>query len=567
MKKRFRYVKLRDGEYAHEVLRSSQLLLEDLNTPVSLSVFLLIKYNEWNQIADKEINPLDYNSSDNFRKDYQAVSILRKFEGLRTTYDRSARALEKFLEAESVCKRTNENLSSREWILNRPFRSELLFRVQKEISTILGRCPELSELDFEFGPGASLSCKGSSVSTYHKLSTLPEITLSGWHKAKSYIMSNRHLLDAFWVDADIAGAFSILGRPQIRIVNWNRLSFVPKTAKTDRAICVEPTLNSFFQKGIGNYIRNRLRLFGLPIEKQQSINARFAKQGSIYGDFATIDLSAASDTISAGLVSQLLDGEWFDLLDSFRCFNTLLPDGEILVNEKFSSMGNGFTFELETLIFYALVRVIRRINNIEKEVMTYGDDIIVPTEIADETILALQEFGFTINPEKTFTTGPFRESCGKDYFSGQNVRPYFAKRNGDHFTDYYSLANGIRHAAFRSMSETDFCDPSYRRAWISVIGQIPRKFRCFGPSWLGDQVLWCSRREHLSYQRSEYLFHTVRLSGPKSDTSRFRSGVILCGAALGEASRFALRGRVTSLEVTPFSKSFWSWWDGSWLDG
>jgi hypothetical protein len=58
----------------------------------------------------------------------------------------------------------------------------------------------------------------------------------------------------------------------------------------------------------------------------------------------------------------------------------------------------------------------------------FGDDIIVPTKAYERTLRLLRLLGFTPNPEKSFGSGSFRESCGHDYYHGYNVRPVFVRK-------------------------------------------------------------------------------------------------------------------------------------------
>jgi hypothetical protein len=90
---------------------------------------------------------------------------------------------------------------------------------------------------------------------------------------------------------------------------------------------------------------------------------------------------------------------------------------------KFSSMGNGATFCIETLLFAAACYAVG-----SKEFSVYGDDVIIETELF-EAYKALTGFlGFTINEEKSFTSGPFRESCGGDYYDGIDVTPVYIRQ-------------------------------------------------------------------------------------------------------------------------------------------
>ena len=88
-------------------------------------------------------------------------------------------------------------------------------------------------------------------------------------------------------------------------------------------------------------------------------------------------------------------------------------------------MGNGFTFPLETLIFWALTA--SACEGDVDSVSVYGDDIICPRERADDVIDTLTMCGFKINLEKSFVEGPFRESCGCDYYKGIDIRPFYKK--------------------------------------------------------------------------------------------------------------------------------------------
>jgi len=226
-----------------------------------------------------------------------------------------------------------------------------------------------------------------------------------------------------------------------------KLMFVPKNAKTDRSIVIEPILNAFFQKGYGCYIRNRLARFGVNL-RDQSRNQSLACVGSMDGSLATVDLSAASDSISYELVWSLLPYDWAERLSQLRTRYVSLPlglqnpllrvrsgdgrgtpfVGNVIELEKFSSMGNGFTFELESLLFYAIAcGVCTSLHLPTCDVSVYGDDIIIPSAAYSRLHEVLSYCGFTVNQTKSFSDGPFRESCGSDYHKGFDIRPFYQK--------------------------------------------------------------------------------------------------------------------------------------------
>jgi hypothetical protein len=54
----------------------------------------------------------------------------------------------------------------------------------------------------------------------------------------------------------------------LELRNSSKVRVVPKNAKTDRTICIEPDLNIFVQLGIGAVIRERLKAYGLDLNTQ-----------------------------------------------------------------------------------------------------------------------------------------------------------------------------------------------------------------------------------------------------------------------------------------------------------
>lgn len=326
-------------------------------------------------------------------------------------------AVRKFIESEVMCSKTNDLFSKHlSGLVSFPKDVEsLLFAAQRKIAKILGPVPKLSELKLRFGPGATTQVKKRDASVSKKLTA----SLSCSKNMLPVIQSVFAEIPS-WVE------FNILD-PDGGIVNLEvspgKLVFVPKNAKTYRSVIVEPSLNSFVQLGINDHIVSRLKRFGLDLT-DQSRNQRLAREGSLTGALATLDLSSASDTIALLLVWHLLPMEWADFLSNFRT-SIVEYEGETVELEKFSSMGNGFTFPLESLIFYALSLAAAEDDN---RVSVYGDDIIVPTEYAERLTMLLTFCGFQLNQEKSFVTGPFRESCGKDYLSGIDIRPCYIKQ-------------------------------------------------------------------------------------------------------------------------------------------
>lgn len=358
--------------------------------------------------------------------------------------DRKAAALKLFFESECRNRITNKMLDSRGFGGVAP----LLHEASRKISRCLGPVPRIHEFDFGFGPGATVGVS-KNTSVRFKLDAPVTCTVGAASRFSEIAHQYPH-----WTG--LSKPVPVLGG------YWTT---VPKTFKTERGIVVEPTLNAFMQKGVGSYIRQRLLRVGINT-RDQSVNQLCALTGSKEGWLATIDLSNASDTISRNLVRELLPREWWELLTDLRSPYTQMPDGKWVHNEKFSSMGNGFTFELETLIFWAIATSVA-----DGVYSVYGDDIIVESAYFDVVITALESVGFQVNKAKSFGSGPFRESCGKDYWDGDEVRPCYL-RSELSIKELYRLYNWAARSGHMDAS------------WFLEF--IPVAHRHFGPDGFGD---------------------------------------------------------------------------------
>jgi hypothetical protein len=236
---------------------------------------------------------------------------------------------------------------------------------------------------------------------------------------------------------------------------FNKITTVPKDGRKDRPIAIEQTGNVYLQLGVGQILRARLRAQGLDLDKQADTNRSMAMESSRTSELFTMDLSNASDTISAELVEILLPPDWFRLMDSLRAPWGVLPSGEAFRYRKFSSMGNGYTFELETLIFLAVCEGIRRTYGCRSDrFVAFGDDIIGPDYLYLHTKHYLEYAGFRVNSEKSFhgRTG-VRESCGVDALDGLNIRPFFVRRVPQFVTEAVGVRNRIRSWFLRILGD------------------------------------------------------------------------------------------------------------------
>ncbi|DAD51569.1 TPA_asm: RNA-directed RNA polymerase, partial [ssRNA phage Esthiorhiza.2_49] len=462
-------------------------LCEDVSSPRSVCVAILTRYGEWDQLSALRVIPEHYTSAQKLWLDTMATEFLRKCEDLPTSFDRKVAAEKNFLYAEELCFRSNRRLERllfpSEHVHSRAdsFTRSVFERARKIVSDCLGPFP-FSSLDGKFGPGATYADRGGLTTVPDKMSSKPTLTPSAWTSLSS------------WGSTAWARACAVDGR-LIETVPGNRFATVPKDCTKFRGIAIEPSVNVFYQLPIGKLIRSRLNRLGLDLTEGQETHGRLACEASTEGHLATLDLSNASDTICKNLVEFLLPPSWFSVLNDLRSPKTFFK-GHFVLLEKFSSMGNGFTFELETLIFHSLVTACCELRVESPFVSCFGDDIIFPTTCSQDVIAFLSVCGFEVNSKKTFTTGLFRESCGADFFDGVPVRGHYLKKTPTEPADFIALANGIR----RVSGDRHLW---FYRTWRKILDRLPIEIRsCRGPKDLGDLVIhedegrWNFKRRH-----------------------------------------------------------------------
>jgi len=193
-----------------------------------------------------------------------------------------------------------------------------------------------------------------------------------------------------------------------KVVSGNRFKTVPKNNLVDRPICIEPLANILTQRRIGLGIRDCLKQYGIDL----TIVADSHRSMIADNNLATIDLKNASDSIALPLVKYLLPKRLYDLIAQTRSEMTLGPDDNYYVINKVSSMGNGFTFELMSLILFALSR------SYDHKSSVFGDDMIISNQYAHRMIEDLESVGFKVNMDKTHIYDNYRESCGAHYYDG-----------------------------------------------------------------------------------------------------------------------------------------------------
>ncbi len=380
-------------------------------------------------------DPVFTDGLDTVASSYLLSEMLSKYDDGSPNKAKEIETWKRFHEAEALCRSTNERLAVTGF--KGPF-EQVIVLAQKIAARMLGpfRLDAIAT-SFDWGPGATTRVRKIEADAAFKYSGIPETTYNNAALAEAAIR--------FFPQWE-ASVRQIAGATAERLTKdavGNRVVTVPKNYKTDRTISVEPCMNIYVQKGIGAVIRRRLKSHGCDLD-DQTRNQRLARVGAVAGSLATIDLSMASDTLSREFVSRFVRSDWLWALEQSRSQFGVLPSGEKIFYQKFSSMGNGYTFELQSLIFYSLALALCHSYGAETDrVSVYGDDIIIPTAVADQFLGLIEWCGFKPNHKKSHWTGPFRESCGKHYFLEHDVSPFYIKKPVRHPTDVFLLHNNL----------------------------------------------------------------------------------------------------------------------------
>lgn len=416
-------------------------------------------YLELSEDWGLQCNNLSGISVDKFRAKYLLASIIKKYQFPTDKKTRIAKAEEIFFQAEEKCAQFNHGGWKDLFCSEAESDKFLVDKARDFLVRLLGTELPGSKAMLDkarHGPGANLDTKSGYISTYHKYANWPySCTLGASRYALFAIQVDRRWVGALQDDyrkknnipmhypINIRAFRSSLLKP----VEHNKIAFVPKDSQKERTIAIEPSLNLYLQLGVDGYMRKRLKRYGIDLD-DQTVNQRLARTGSeaLGKNFITLDLKSASDSISTKLVELLLPTDWYKHLMDLRSPKGLIGQKEVIF-EKISSMGNGYTFALESALFAALVYAAYKAHGekFEREnFAVYGDDLIVLDTVKDTLIRLLTLCGFQLNVEKSFLNGPIRESCGADWYEGKLVRPIFLTDEPAKLQDLFCDRNRIK---------------------------------------------------------------------------------------------------------------------------
>ena len=320
------------------------------------------------------------------------------------------------------------------------------YRFYEALNRVLGDEPDLDAIAeaSHYGPGSTISVRGREVHYARKVEAF-ECTPLGIDLAVEALLHDK----AVWAHVGMDPVYSLNPDAQQgfrRVVRQlllehtttcDRLMFIHKSITTMRSIGAQPTCSGMVQLGVHSVVSQLLVPAGIDL-MDQSWNQRLAMIGSRDWEdvdpIATLDKSSASNLIARKLIQYRFPPAWAKLLQRIRSTHYEAPQeigGGTYEYQMYAGMGNGTTFVVETLIFFAMAYATSEVDFDtfvrQRRFAVYGDDVALPRSHAIRYVKYAEHMGFRFNRTKTFLEGPFRESCGADYYAGVNVRPAYVK--------------------------------------------------------------------------------------------------------------------------------------------
>jgi len=329
-----------------------------------------------------------------------------------------------------------------------PVVKDVLFRARGWLATTLG---DFSKVDIlqraAFGKKSSVGIPQRKACESQRWEA--PITGSGDH------IEWFHRLYGLWHKPGYKYAQSKASHREVQLcapIDTLEAILVNKTWKSKRMIMPNTTLGTLYSGGLGKLLEDKLRAVGYDIRSLQDVHGELARFGSLTGSLVTADQSLASDNITCWLIDRIFPREWASAL-KFGRIRKIELYGHVRESNTFSTMGIGFTFPLQTLVFLSLLFAVRDHLGLDESavVSVFGDDMIYDLEMHDTVVSIFGSLGLVINEDKTFASGWFRESCGRDFYRGADVRPWHLAMSAGpnvharNFEAYlYKAINGLR---------------------------------------------------------------------------------------------------------------------------
>lgn len=465
-------------------------------------------------------------------------------------------AIDGYVECDREVKSVDRNMSSNDYLEFKRM-SNLLFR---DVFSHLDKLVHDEEVVPKHGPGATADNLFGNEKYRNRTWTS---RLQQSFSSENFLLPNPRY-------ADESGITYLEPGEELPV----RVVPVPKTLKTPRIIAIEPSYVQYAQQAVLGSMVPALESHWLTKHflgfSDQLPNQELAKQGSRDGRTATLDLSEASDRVSNQLVRTMFSDfpHLFGAVQNSRTRTADVPGHGKIRLAKFASMGSALCFPVEAMVFLTLIFL-----GIEKELSTrfsdrsqlmgyigrvrvYGDDLVVPVDCVESVITTLGLFGARVGGDKSFWIGRFRESCGKEYYDGEDVSIVRCRRvfpsslkNAPECISIVSLRNQLYLAGCWSAVE-------------HLDSKIRKVFKYFPVVEESSEIL--GRTSFLSYQGERtcpnlhrplvkgYVARAVIPKSPLGDVSALLKCLLQLGSEPGMDVRHLERsGRPRAVDIKP----------------
>lgn len=281
----------------------------------------------------------------------------------------------------------------------------------------------------------------------------------------------------------------------VTIVDGSRVETVPKSTESDRVISCEPMLNMIVQSIIEEGLREVIaKQFDIDLQTSQDLHKALISDLSN----ATIDLKNASNSNWMATIKWLYPNWFVKQLEQSRSPVGKF-DGSTHEWNMIAPMGNGFTFGLMTFTLLCAAR------QFDSFAHVFGDDIIIDADCSSAYIELLEVLGYSINTEKTFLSGPFRESCGGFIYDGDYLSSYEFTW-ATNVVEANVLVNKVRKLA--SLNDI----PWLRRLSRNLMSVVPSLCKRWAPDLevIGDFVIYTSHSQFTKLREDPSYNHVRR---------------------------------------------------------
>lgn len=201
---------------------------------------------------------------------------------------------------------------------------------------------------------------------------------------------------------------------------------VPKSYKAARIIAEEDSTRQWMLQAIRVRLERLIKAnkySDFIALENQGHNQRIAYESSFNMQYATVDLSSASDSLSMALFAEVFPQSVVTDVRNWRSSKVAIED-KVYATHMCATSGSAVCFCIESILFWAIARLatdtVASYLGIEcLPPHAYGDDTIIDVRAYDTFVDFLTMLGFTVNEDKSFTwPSLYRESCGVEFWDG-----------------------------------------------------------------------------------------------------------------------------------------------------